>query len=122
LAAAAVREVMDADRAFAAMAAAEGVPLAFARYAASDAMIVTSQSISNGPAGAAALFQDWPAGMRLEWAPETARVSARGDMAWSWGNSRRIAPDGTSTNGRYVSVWTRDYDGNWKYAFDAAIR
>jgi ketosteroid isomerase-like protein len=122
LAAAAVAELMAADRAFAAKAQADGVPAAFSEYAAADALIVTSREIISGRAGVAASYQDWPQGARLEWAPETARVSTRGDMGWTWGNSVHTAPDGTRTTGRYVSVWTRDYDGNWRFAFDAPIR
>ncbi len=121
LAAAALAELMDADRAFAAHAQAEGVVAAFTAYAAEDALMVTSSEIATGRAGVAARFAQWPQGARLEWAPETARVSARGDMGWTWGNSAYIAPDGTRTPGRYVSVWTRDYDGNWRFAFDAPI-
>lgn len=122
LAAAAVAEVMAADRAFAAKAQADGVPAAFTEYAAEDALIVTSREIVSGRTGVTSSYADWPADARLEWAPETGRVSARGDMAWTWGNSVYIAPDGTRTTGRYVSVWTRDYEGNWRYAFDAPIR
>ncbi|HEX8901729.1 nuclear transport factor 2 family protein [Vitreimonas sp.] len=122
LAAAAVNEVMEADRAFAAMAQSEGVPAAFAHYAASDALIVTSGEIISGRDGVVQAYANWPATARLEWAPETGRVSARGDMAWTWGNSVYTGADGTRTNGRYVSVWTRDYEGNWRYAFDAPIR
>ena len=122
LATAAVAEVMAADRAFAAKAQADGIPAAFTEFAAEDALIVTSREIISGRAGVTASYADWPEGARLEWAPETARVSARGDMAWTWGNSVYTAPDGTRANGRYISVWTRDYDGNWRYAFDAPIR
>lgn len=122
LAEAAVAELMAADRAFAAKAQADGVPAAFTEYAAEDALIVTSGEIISGRAGVTTSFADWPAGMRLEWAPETGRVSTRGDMGWTWGNSVRIAPDGARTPGRYISVWTRDFDGNWRYAFDAPIR
>jgi ketosteroid isomerase-like protein len=43
-------------------------------------------------------------------------------MGWTWGNSTYTAPDGTQRQGRYVSIWTRDYEGNWRYAFDAPIR
>ncbi|MBY0566363.1 MAG: DUF4440 domain-containing protein [Hyphomonadaceae bacterium] len=122
LAAAAVAELMAADRAFNAAAQADGVPAAFNAYAASNAIIVTSTEILNGRAGIAASYQSWPQGARLEWAPQTARVSARGDMGWTWGNSTYTAPDGTQRAGRYVSIWTRDYEGNWRYAFDAPIR
>lgn len=122
LAAAAVAELLAADRAFAAKASDDGVPAAFSAYAAEDALIVTSDSISTGRAGIGARYQNWPEGARLEWAPETGRVSARGDMGWTWGNSTYIAPDGARQTGRYISVWTRDYEGNWRYAFDAPIR
>lgn len=122
LAAAAVSELMDADRAFAAMSVADGVAAAFNRYAAQDVLMVTSSEVISGRAGVAARYQNWPQGARLEWAPETARVSARGDMGWTWGNSVYVAPDGTRTPGRYISIWTRDYEGNWRYSFDSALR
>ncbi|MBC7767683.1 MAG: hypothetical protein H7124_02745, partial [Phycisphaerales bacterium] len=122
LAAAAVAELMQADRDFAAMARAEGVPAAFAHFAAEDAMIVTGAEIARGRAGIAHIYTGWPEGAQLEWSPETARVSARGDMGWSWGNSVMTLPDGARQPGRYISVWTRDYEGNWRYAFDAPIR
>lgn len=119
---ASVVELLEADRAFAAKAAADGVPAAFNQFAAEDALIVTSDSVSSGRAGIAARYQNWPQGARLEWAPETARVSERGDMGWTWGNSTYIDAGGVRTTGRYVSVWTRDYEGNWRFAFDAPIR
>ncbi|MBX9746066.1 MAG: nuclear transport factor 2 family protein, partial [Hyphomonadaceae bacterium] len=122
LAAAAVAELLAADRAFNAKAQADGVPAAFTQFAAEDALIVTSGEILIGRAGITASYADWPAAARLTWAPETARVSARGDMGWTWGNSTYTAPDGTRRTGRYVSIWTRDYEGNWRYSFDAPIR
>lgn len=122
LAGAAVAELLEADRAFNAMAQAEGVPAAFNRYAAEDALIVTGRETLTGRAGIAASYQSWPAGARLEWTPQTGRVSARGDMGWTWGTSTYTAVDGARTPGRYVSIWTRDIDGNWRYAFDAPIR
>jgi len=122
LAAAAVEELLAVDRAFAAMAQSEGVPAAFEHYAAEDALIVTSEEIASGRSGIAHTYTGWPQGARLEWTPETARVSARGDMGWSWGNSVMTLPDGTRQTGRYITVWTRDYQGSWRYAFDAPIR
>jgi ketosteroid isomerase-like protein len=122
LAAAGVAELLEVDRAFAAKAAADGVPAAFNEYAAEDGLIVTSRETYTGRAGVAAAYQNWPQGARLEWAPQTARVSQRGDMGWTWGNSTHIAADGTRTTGRYVSVWTRDYEGRWRFSFDAPIR
>ncbi len=122
LAVAALDEVMQADRDFNALAQREGLHAAFREYAAQDALIVTSREIYEGRDDAASVFADWPANARLQWTPETGRVSARGDMAWTWGNSVYTAPDGARSEGRYISVWTRDYRGDWRYAFDAAIR
>jgi ketosteroid isomerase-like protein len=121
LAAAAVAELMAADRAFAAKAAADGVAAAFNEYAAEDAVMLSSRNVTSGRPGVAQRFQNWPQGARLEWAPETARVAARGDMGWTWGNSVYVAPDGSRTPGRYMTVWTRDYEGNWRFAFDAPV-
>jgi ketosteroid isomerase-like protein len=123
LAAAAIAEVMAADRAFAAMAQAEGASAAFARYAASDAIMLRGEGAPTiGHEAVVASFAEWPPAARLQWAPEAGRVSARGDMAWTWGNSTYTAADGARTPGRYISVWTRDYDGNWRFAFDASVR
>jgi len=118
---AAITELLEADRAFAAKASADGVPAAFNAYAAEDAVIIANGQVSMGRAGVAARYQNWPDGARLEWSPESGRVSARGDMGWTWGVSTHVAPDGARTQGRYISVWTRDYDGNWRYAFDGAL-
>lgn len=119
LAAAAAQEVLDADRAFAAMAASDGVPAAFAHYAAPDAIMIRGEGDNVvGHDAIVARFANWPDGATLAWTPRFARVSTRGDMAWSWGDSVYTAPDGTSSAGRYVSVWTRDLGGEWRYAAD----
>jgi ketosteroid isomerase-like protein len=119
LAVAAVAELLEADRALAEMARTEGAPAAFARFAAEDAVL--DGAGASGREAVAQRFANWPQGARVERTPERARVSARGDMGWSYGAMARVAPDGTRTSGRYVSVWTRNVDGTWRYAFDAAI-
>jgi ketosteroid isomerase-like protein len=118
---AALDELLDADRAFAAKARADGVPAAFAAYASDGAIMLSRQNVVTGHDAIVARFANWPAGQHIEWAPEGGRVSERGDMGWTWGNATTIAPDGTRTAGRYVSIWTRDLDGNWKYALDAGV-
>jgi ketosteroid isomerase-like protein len=119
---AAVNELLDADRAFAAKARADGVPAAFAAFAADDATMLSGQHDNVvGHDAIVARFADWPAGAHIEWAPEAGRVSERGDMGWTWGNATHVAADGTRTTGRYLSIWTRDLDGNWKYLIDAGV-
>ncbi len=118
---AALNELLGADRAFAAKAQADGVPAAFAAYADDDAIMLSRQAVTQGHDAIVSLFANWPAGQHIEWAPEAGRVSERGDMGWTWGNATYLAPDGTRTTGRYISIWTRDLDGNWKYAVDAGV-
>lgn len=47
----------------------------------------------------------------VRWTPVAANVSARGDMAWSWGRWSRGGNAGT-----YLAVWKRDGDGAWRAA------
>ncbi|HVY84195.1 MAG TPA: nuclear transport factor 2 family protein [Caulobacterales bacterium] len=122
LAAAAQSELLDADRAFAAMAQSDGAPQAFEHYAASDAIMMTGDGPLTGENVAQRAFEGWPHGARLEWAPVTGRVSSRGDMGWTWGQSTYTAPDGSQRRGRYITTWKRDYEGNWRFAFDGALR
>ncbi|MFT3729567.1 MAG: DUF4440 domain-containing protein [Terricaulis sp.] len=119
---AALNELLDADRAFSAKAAADGVPAAFAAYAAADVTMLSSSDITRGQDGVTSAFANWPAGRMIAWAPEAGRVSERGDMGWTWGNATYTAADGTRTTGRYISIWTRDLDGNWKYTIDAGVK
>jgi ketosteroid isomerase-like protein len=120
--AAAVRELLDADRAFAAKAQAEGAPAAFAAYAAADAtMLSGGRDNVVGRAAIVAHFAHWPAGQHLSWSPQAGRVSERGDMGWTWGVDTVTTPGGAHATGRYISVWTRDLDGNWKYLLDASV-
>lgn len=104
LEAAARRELLAADAAFAALAREEGLEAAAAQFRAEGA--ASSQ----------------PAGARLEWTPQSARVSSRGDMGWTTGAATMIAAGGARTQRRYVRIWTRDFDGNWRFTFDAPVQ
>ena len=118
LQAAAREELLAVDRAFAAMAQAQGVPAAFAHYAAEDAhQFAPGRDPARGREAVAAFWSGWPAGATLEWAPDYAQVSERGDMGWTWG--RGVATvNGARTNSRYVTIWRRNYEGEWRFVAD----
>ncbi|HVZ99287.1 MAG TPA: nuclear transport factor 2 family protein [Caulobacterales bacterium] len=122
LAAAAQEELLAADRDFNAMAQREGAPAAFEHYAASDAIMMSPDGPVTGENVVQRQFVGWPQGAKLEWAPTIGRVSARGDIGWTTGDSTYTAPDGAQRRGRYVTMWKRDFEGNWRFAFDAALR
>ena len=119
---AAQAELLAVDTAFHTKAQADGVGAAFAEYAAEDAVMFNGETPVQGHEAVVALFADWPAAAKLEWRPQLARVSDRGDMGWTWGTSVYTAADGTRRPGRYVTTWKRDGEGRWRFAFDSALR
>jgi ketosteroid isomerase-like protein len=104
---------------------AQGGGAAFAKWFAPDAVV-----LSNGKApvigqAAIAATADWsPTQYHLTWTPEGARMSASGDMGFTWGSyeGRSKDRDGTPTvtTGRYMTVWKKQSDGSWKVELDAS--
>lgn len=102
-----IDEVLNADRAMA-RAAAEGLGTAMAAYAGDDAIAVPGAAASLRGRDAIGAF--FAGAEPYVWSPAGAEVSARGDMAWSFGRWTR-----GETSGDYVAVWRRDADGAWRY-------
>lgn len=104
---------------------AQGGGAAFAKWFAPDAV-----TLSNGKApvigqAAIAASTNWtPAQYQLTWTPDGARMSAAGDMGFTWGHyeGRSKDRDGTPivTTGRYMTVWKKQPDGSWKVELDAS--
>ncbi|MBI1252692.1 MAG: hypothetical protein GC189_14635 [Alphaproteobacteria bacterium] len=118
----AIDELIDADRAFNSMAQADGVPAAFAHFAADNAHQFTPrQEPAATPEARAALWAEWGEQDRLVWAPQYAQVSERGDMGWTWGNGVRTNAEGETFHSRYVTVWKRNYDGAWRFVADIGV-
>ena len=116
---AAANAVIQADRDFAARAAAVGLQAAFVEYAAPDAVIFRA---GVGPIrGSAAIGESFAgaAGATLSWEPEAADVAASGDLAYTWG-WYTFRADGNSSTGNYVSIW-RWLDGRWRYVVDLGV-
>lgn len=62
-------------------------------------------------------------GFRIEWEPEGVDVGPSGRMGYTWGrNAISVAdPDGGPpivTEGRYLTVWRKNLDGEWKCVMD----
>ena len=115
----AAASVMQADRDFAARAAALGLQVAFVEYAAPEAVIFRA---GVGPIrGAAAIGESFAgaADSMLSWEPEAADVAASGDLAYTWGWYTYTA-GGKSSTGNYVSIW-RQIDGRWRYVVDLGV-
>jgi ketosteroid isomerase-like protein len=61
-------------------------------------------------------------GFHLSWVPDSAVVSVRGDLGYSYGTNSVAVPDSTgrviTQVGRYVAVWRKDSDGQWRCVID----
>ena len=120
-----VEEVMDADRAFAKLAQEKGVPDAFVAYAAPDAhwFLPGPEPLRGAEAIRARLAKSFAKGGKLEWEPKRGWASADGTMAVTWGRSLYTSPKNEkgetfSSKGSYMTVWTRQPDGKWKWSHD----
>ncbi len=58
---------------------------------------------------------------KLDWSPVDGDVASSGDMGWTWGNyTLSWEADGTTKEmlGKYLSVWVKDKNGDWKAKVD----
>lgn len=98
---------------------------AFGSWFAADAV-----TLANGKApvvghDAIAAQATWsPESYQLTWTPEGARMGPGGDMGFTWGHYEGLSKDRegntVKTSGRYMTVWKRQSDGNWKVEMDAS--
>ena len=119
-----VQMLYDLEAKFAADTARGGGP-AFASWFAGDAV-----TLANGKApvvghDAIAASATWtPEAYQLTWTPEGARISASGDMGFTWGHYQGTSKDSNGgaikTSGRYMTVWKKQPDGAWKVEVDAS--
>ena len=117
-------QLMDADRRFNDDVAREGLA-AWVRWFAPDGAQLVPGAVVRGPDAIRELMSSLLTDptRRLTWAPDTAFVSASGDLGYTLGHSRteRRNADGTTSvvqTGRYVTLWRRQPDGSWKVELD----
>jgi len=118
------QEIVDAEAAFAKMAAAKGIAEAFYTFAAEDAVIKRQNDTLI--MGRAAIRQYYNApfyqSAKVEWKPDFVEVSTHGDLAYTYGKFTWSSQDSTGKvnkiKGVFHTVWQRQADGNWKYVWD----
>ena len=117
--------VMNADRAFNAMAQQKGVAEAFRAYAAPNAVTFERQAEpTRGPQAIFAFQQkEFGDGSKLAWEPREASASPDGTMGTTWGRWTYTSPKDEKgqalvIHGTYLTVWKKQADGSWKYTHD----
>lgn len=97
---------------------------AFANWFAEDGV-----ALNNGQAplvGKVAIVKsaNWsPKDYQLTWTPTDAEMGPSGDMGYTWGHfeghSKDANGNSVTTSGRYMTIWRKQPDGNWKVVLDA---
>lgn len=97
---------------------------AFADWFADDGVV-----LGNGQApviGRVAIAKSttWlPRDYQLTWTPTDAMMSPSGDMGYTWGHFEGHSKDANgnpvTTSGRYMTIWRKEPDGQWKVVLDA---
>jgi ketosteroid isomerase-like protein len=111
--AAALRQIMQADRDFAALAAAQNPGVAFATFAAPDGALLGGEY---GPEAIRAAFAG--GGGTLEWGPVAGAMAATGDLGYTVGTAVRRGADGRVGYTKYLTVWRRQPNGAWRWVVD----
>jgi len=97
---------------------------AFAEWFAEDGV-----ALGNGQAPvvgrvAIAKSANWsPKVYQLIWTPTDAVMGPSADIGYTWGHFEGHSKDANgnpiTTNGRYLTIWRKQPDGNWKVVLDA---
>lgn len=113
-------ELLAADRAFAAKSLEVGAPAAFARFFDAEGLQLSGNGEAQGPEAVRAALASGPP-MILSWEPRYAEVFAPGFWGWTWGDWQAHEPGAGGrrvAQGRYVNLWKKQPDGNWKVRLD----
>jgi ketosteroid isomerase-like protein len=116
-------ELVKMEKDFCTMASEQGVPAAFAHFAAPDAAFFDVDPREHRGQEAVRLrLADFPPNAKLTWAPLQVDVAASGDLGYTWGRYEFRSPgaDGQERvgSGFYLTIWKRQPDGSWKFVID----
>lgn len=113
--------VMNADRAFNAMAQQRGIAVAFAAYAAPNALTFERrpEPIRGPEAILKFTTEEFGDGGKLAWEPKEATTSKDGTMGTTWGRWTFTSPkdekgETAVTHRSYLTVWQKQADGAWR--------
>ncbi len=106
-------------------AVAAGGGSAFAQWFAVDAVTLNNGQPPVQGRGNIAAGATWkPADYQLTWMPQGASMGPSSDMGYTWGSyegrSRDRNGEAVLTTGRYITVWRKQPDDQWKIALEAS--
>lgn len=115
--------LFDLEARFAKDVAARG-GAAFADWFANDGVTLGNGAAPKIGKVAIAKSANWsPKDYQLTWTPTDAMMGPSGDMGYTWGHYEGRSKDANGnpvlTSGRYITMWRKEPDGNWKVVLDA---
>ena len=116
--------LFELERKFAA-AVAVGGGKAFAGWFADDAVTLNNGKAAVLGRGNIAAQTNWSAAAyQLTWTPEGGQMMPSNDAGYTWGRYEGRAKDqqgeAVVTSGRYITLWKKTVNGEWKVALDAS--
>ena len=111
--------VLAAETSFAEQVAKNGMKTAFLANAAPTAMVVENGKLVEAQA-------IWNArqvkpNTRLTWYPLLVDVAQSGELGYTTGPWTMLQNDRAQASGEYVTLWRKQFDGQWKYVIDMSI-
>jgi hypothetical protein len=107
---------VDADLAFARLAADSGAAIAFERWAAPDAVTFGDRGLLTHGPKAIGRAVDFPAMWR--WHPVAAGAAGSSDLGWTVGEATIKPKDGEPSYSKYLTIWVRQGDGRIRFLTD----
>ncbi|OCX52028.1 hypothetical protein BEL04_11000 [Mucilaginibacter sp. PPCGB 2223] len=115
------QEILKTEKDFEAAVKQEGM-MAFAKFAAEDAVINRGDKLIKGKNAIAMYYGAGKTNSQLTWTAEFVAVSASGDLGYTYGNYTYTVkdPTGKTTDhtGIFHTVWKKQTDGKWKFVWD----
>jgi len=113
-------ELLEADRTFSELSAAEGMKSAFIAYCDDQGVLLRSDHLPvEGKEEVVGMLQKMDdSGFRLTWTPLFARVARSGELGYTYGTYEQLVLEtGEIHEGTYLSVWRKGREG-WRFILD----
>jgi ketosteroid isomerase-like protein len=122
-------ELMQADRAFDAATAKQGLNGLLGFIADDMTTIRPNEPIVRGKDAFGAGWKNLLStpGLTIRWKPDLAAVSRSGDLGYTVGAYEVTRTDDAglphlSGSGKYITIWRKQTDGSWKVVFDSGVQ
>jgi len=118
-----VNELMELDRAFAALSVEKGAHESFLAYIDESCVLLRpNRNPLIGRKKIEEIYSSSDTSFTLKWEPLFADISGSGDLGYTYGiyTVEMDSPEGNlvTKEGTYVTIWKKDQTGNWKFVLD----